>query len=116
VYSKGLFYNLQSDSISGMFTECSEAFAIQVSKDCHEVLSIFVLFSGCDTIMVTEEMKKGMRKGMTAQVRGFVRLHLLVLLIIKYESASGPLKNRLNCVFIRLSCSHTLQVLTKHDV
>lgn len=39
------------------FTEFSEAFAIQVSKDCYEVLSIFVWFSGCNTIMVTEETK-----------------------------------------------------------
>lgn len=33
------------------FTEFSEAFAIQVRKYSGEVLSIFVLFSGFNTIM-----------------------------------------------------------------
>lgn len=40
------------------FTDFSEAFATQGSKDCDEMLSIFVLFSGCNTIMVSEENKK----------------------------------------------------------
>lgn len=48
---------------------------------------------------------------MTAQISAFIKLHLVVLLTINYENASGPLKNRLNCVFIKPSWSHTLQVL-----
>lgn len=70
------------------FAEFSEAFATQCSKGCDEVLSIFVLFSGCNTIMVTEELKR-IKKEMTARISGFIRLHLLVLLIINVKVLQG---------------------------
>lgn len=57
IYSNGLFHILWSDSISGMFHWVFWSFCIQVNKYSGEV-SVFVLFSGFNAIMVTEEIKK----------------------------------------------------------